>query len=146
MNLGTDLDSLYKAIVKELQENKELNVVGELKGEINGRPFRSVTAVRASIPRAFVGALREVTVSITGEKDDFLVEVHTGAWFSNLAMPGVGGLLIAGPLGGVAGAGASAIVAIDYQRKLAKRVRELVKANSEKELTIDKVESFPNLV
>jgi len=89
MNLSTDLDSLYKGIVKELQDTEGLNVVNQLKGEINGRPFRSVTAVRESIPRAFVGALREVAVTITGEPDDFLLEVHTGAWFSNLAMPGV---------------------------------------------------------
>lgn len=142
MNLGTDLDSLYKAVVGELQETKDLNVAGELKGEVNGRPFRSVTAVRASIPRFFVGALREVTVTITGQPDDFLVEVHTGAWMSNLAMPGVGGLLIAGPLGGIAGAGTSAIVAVDYQRKLSKKIRELVKANSKKQLTLDDIESF----
>lgn len=146
MNLGTDLEALYKAIVGELQENKELNVAKELKGEINGKPFRSVTAVRGSIPRAFVGALREVTVTLAGEPDDFVVEIHTGAWFSNLAMPGAGGLLIAGPLGGIAGAGTSAIVAIDYQRKLSKRLRELVKSNSKNKLTIDNVESFPTLV
>lgn len=146
MNLGTDLETLYKAIVGELQENKELNVVRELKGEINSKPFRSVTAVRGSIPRAFVGALREVTVTLTGEPDDFLVEIHTGAWFNNLVMPGAGGLLIAGPLGGIAGASTSAIIAVDYQRKLWKRLRDLVTINSKNKLTIDNVENFPTLV
>jgi len=146
MNLGTDLEGLYKGIVQELQDTKDLNVVKELKGEINDRPFRSVTAVRQSIPRAFVGALREVTVTLTGEPNDFIVEVHTGAWFSNLAMPGVGGLLIAGPLGGVAGAGASAIAAADYQRRLSRKMKELVKGNSKKQPTLEDVESFPVLV
>jgi hypothetical protein len=146
MNLSTDLESLSKAIVKELQNTKELNIVNELKGEINGRPFRSVTAVRQSIPRTFVGALREVTVSMTGGPDDFLLEVHTGAWFSNLAMPGVEGLIIAGPLVGVAAATTSAIVAVEYQRKLWKEIAELIKANSKKELTEEKVEHFPTIV
>jgi len=143
MGLGTDLDGLYKAVVKELQGVKELNVVNELKGEVNGRPFRSVTAVRRSIPRTFVGALREITATLTGTSEDFIVEVHTGAWFSNLALPGAEGLLIAGPLGGIAAAGASAIIAIEYERKLWKRIRELVKENSKKELTIEKEEHFP---
>ncbi|MEX2722110.1 MAG: hypothetical protein Q6362_011965 [Candidatus Wukongarchaeota archaeon] len=141
-NLGTDLEGLYKGLVMELQENKELNITNELKGEINSRPFRSVTATRQSIPRTFVGAVREVTITITGEPEDFLVEVHTGAWFSNLAMPGVAGLLIAGPLGGIAGATAGTVSAVKYERELAKRIRELVKENSKKELTLEKVEQF----
>ena len=139
----TDLDALYNSIVAELQNTKELNIVNELKGEANGRPFWSVIAVRSSVPRAFIGALREVVVTITGEPNDFIVEAHTGAWFNNLTMPGLGGLLIAGPLGGIGAAGASAIVAVDYQRKLSGKVRELVKLSSKKELTLDMVENLP---
>lgn len=142
-NLNTNINALYTAIVNELQANKELNIVNELKGDINEKPFRSVTAVRKSIPRTFVGALREVTVTLTGEPNDFVAEVHTGSWFSNLAMPGTAGLLIAGPLGGAVGAGASAIVAADYQRKLSNRIRDLVKENSKNQLLIENVENFP---
>jgi hypothetical protein len=79
MHLETDLDGLHKSIVKELLNTKGLKLANEIKTEVNGKPFRSITAVRESIPRAFVGALREVTVTIAGEPDDFLVEVHTGA-------------------------------------------------------------------
>ena len=143
MNLTTDLDGLQKAIVGELQKNRELKVVNELKGEINGKPFRSVTATRKSVPRAIVGALREVTVTITGEPDDFLLEIHTGAWFRNLALPGSAGLLVGGPLGGAAVAGVSSLVAFDYQMTLWKRIRELVKQHSKKELTLPKVMVYP---
>jgi hypothetical protein len=143
MHLETDLDGLHKSIVKELLNTKGLKLANEIKTEVNGKPFRSITAVRESIPRAFVGALREVTVTIAGEPDDFLVEVHTGAWFRNLAMPGTAGFLIAGPLGGIVGASVSSTIAVDYQMTLWKRIRELVKQHSKKELTLDNVESFP---
>jgi len=141
-DLGTDLNALYKDIVKELQNTKELNVARELEGEINGQPFKSVTAVRASIPRAFIGALREVTVTLTGKPDDYVMELHTGAWLSNMLLPGTGGLLIAGPLGGVAVAGTTAIVAAQYQRTLKNKVKDLVKKNSKKEYTDQKIETF----
>jgi hypothetical protein len=67
-------------------------------------------------------------------------EVPQNPWFSNLLMPGAGGLLIAGPVGGVAAAGTASIVAIDYQMKLSKRIRELVNQHSQKDLTYDNVE------
>lgn len=133
---------MYKAIVKELQDNKELNVSKELQGEINGKPFKSVTATRASIPRAFIGALREVTVTVIGAPEDFVIELHTGSWLSNMLMPGAGGLLIAGPLGGAAVAGTTALIAIDYQRKLKNKIKDLVKKYSKKEYTADKIETF----
>jgi hypothetical protein len=143
MRLDTDLEALRKAIKKELLGTEGLKLVSELKTDVNDRPFWSITAVRQNIPRSFVGALREATVTITGEPDDFLVEVHTGAWFRNLAMPGTAGFVIAGPLGGLVGASASSIVAVDYQMKLWKRIRELVKQYSKKELSLERVQSFP---
>ena len=141
-NLDTNIDDLYKAIVTELSNTKEMNVVNELKGKANDKNFRSVTATRESIPRMFVGGLREVTVTVTGDPDDFIVEAHTGAWLRNLALPGAGGFLIAGPIGAGVGAGASSLVAVDYQRKLGKRIRDLVNQHSKKELTVDNIESF----
>ena len=144
-DLGTDIDSLYIDIVDELQKEKELNIANELEGTVKdtGKPFKTVTAVRESIPRAFVGALREVTVTITGDSDDFVVETHTGAWLSNLAMPGAEGLLIAGPIGAGVAAGASGLAAANYRRKMVKKINELVKKHSKKKLTVEKVEDIP---
>jgi hypothetical protein len=62
--------------------------------------------------------------------------------FGQIVFPGAGGFLIAGPIGAGVGAGASGLVAVDYQRKLAKRIRELVDQHSKKDLTLDKIESF----
>lgn len=142
-DLETDLPGLYDAIKKELQTEKELNMVGELEGKIDDEaPFKSINAVRTSIPRALIGGLREVTVSIVGKPDDYLVEVHTGAWLSNIAVPGAEGFLIAGPIGTAVGAGATTLSAVNYQRKLSNKIRELVKEHSKKKLDIDKEESF----
>jgi hypothetical protein len=141
-DLETDLPGLYDAIKKELQTEEELNIVGELEGGIDEAPFKSITAVRTSIPRALIGGLREVTVSIVGKPDDYLVEVHTGAWLSNIAIPGAEGFLIAGPIGTAVGAGATTLSAVNYQRKLSNKIRELVKEHSKKKLDIDKEESF----
>lgn len=55
-------------------------------------------------------------------------------------MPGAGGLLIADPLGGAAAAGASALVAVDYQRKLKNKAKDLVEQHSRK--AAEKVETF----
>ncbi|MFB6291697.1 MAG: hypothetical protein ABEJ25_08250 [Candidatus Bipolaricaulia bacterium] len=143
-DLETDLGGLYKDLVQELSSNKELRIVNEMEGKSDGTPFKSVTAVRSSTPRAFVGGLREVTVSLTGEPNDFLLEAHTGAWMSNLALPGAGGFLIGGPIGSAAAAGASGLVAVKFQRDLTKKIKELVKKNSKKELTADKSEELPS--
>jgi len=139
---GTDLQALYKGVKDFLQGTKDLNIVNEISGKIDGKPFMSLSATKASTPRFLVGALREVTVSITGAPEDFLVEVHTGSWFSNIAMPGVAGILIGGPVGFAVGAGTPTIVAWDYERKLWKKVRELIEKNSNKKLELKKVEVY----
>ncbi len=41
--LDTDIDSLYNSIKQEL-EKKNLKIVSEIKGEMNGKPLRSITA------------------------------------------------------------------------------------------------------
>lgn len=141
-NMNTDLDKLYGAILKELQDAKELNISNELGGQVNGVPFRSVTATRVSLPRTVVGALREVTVTISGTPADYIIEMHTGAWFSNMIVPGTGGLLVAGPIGGVAAAGTSTLLSVEYQRKLKNRIKELVKQHSKEKYTEEKIETF----
>nr|NIN53767.1 hypothetical protein [Nitrososphaeria archaeon] len=113
-----------------------------LSGEVNDVPFMSVTAQRASVPKALTGTLREVTVTISGKPNDYLIEMHTGAWLSNMIVPGTGALLIAGPVGGVAVAGTTALFAVNYQRKFKNRLKELIKKHSKKPYSEDKIETF----
>ena len=141
-NMNTDLEALYKDITKELQNEKELNIGKELKGEINGVPFMSVTAYRATIPKLVTGTLREVTVTITGTTNDYLIEMHTGEWFSNLAMPYLGASILVGPLAGLAAAGTTGLMAAQYGRKLKGIIKDLVKKHSKAEYTDEKVETL----
>lgn len=141
-DMNTDLEALYKDIVGELQNEKELNIGKELKGDVNGVPFMSVTANRATIPKMVTGTLREVTVTITGERSDYLIEMHTGEWFSNLAMPYLGATILVGPLVGLAAAGTTGLMAANYGRKLKNRIKELVKKHSKEKYSDEKVETF----
>jgi len=141
-DLNTDLDSLYKDIVKELQNEKELNIGKELKGDVNKVPFMSVTAYRSSIPKLVTGTLREVTVTITGKANDYLIEMHTGEWFSNLAMPYLGASIPVGPLAGLAAAGTTGLMATQYGRKLKNTIKTLVKKHSKAEYSDEKVETL----
>jgi len=141
-DLGTDLDALYMDIISELQQEKDLEIGKETEGIINGVGFKSVTAMRASLPRAVTGTLREVSVTIAGEPDDWLLELHTGSWFGNMILPGAGGFLIAGPVGTAAAAGTTGLMAAQYSRKLKNKIKELVKKHSGKPYTADKVETF----
>lgn len=141
-DMNTNLDALYKDIRKELQNEKELNLGNELKGDINGVPFMSVTAHRVSIPKLITGTLREVTVTITGVKDDYIIEMHTGEWFSNMAMPYLGATMLVGPLAGLAAAGTTGLIAAQYGRKLKAKIKELVKTHSKSDYSDEKVETF----
>ena len=141
-DMNTDLESLYKDIVKELQNEKELNVSNELKGDANGVPFMSVTAQRASIPKLVTGTLREVTVTITGVSNDYLIEMHTGAWYSNLATPYFGASILVGPLAGLAAAGITGLYAAEYDRKLKGKIKDLVKKYSKEKYSDEKVETL----
>ena len=42
--LDTDIDSLYNSIKQELEKERNLKIVSEIKGEMNGKPLRSITA------------------------------------------------------------------------------------------------------
>lgn len=141
-DMDTDLLALYKEVVSELQNEKELNIGAELSGDVNGIPFMSVTAQRASMPKALTGTLREVTVTITGIPNDYLIEMHTGAWLSNMIIPGTGAFLIAGPVGAVAAGGTTALFAVNYQRTLKNKLKKLIKKHSKKPYSDDKIETF----
>jgi hypothetical protein len=79
-DMDTNLKALYADIVSELQNEKELNIGTELSGDVNKVPFMSVTAHRASMPKALTGTLREVTITISGKPNEYIIEMHTGAW------------------------------------------------------------------
>jgi hypothetical protein len=84
--LNTDFDNLYSNIKQLLEEQKDLQIVSEYKGFLNAVTLRSIVAVNKS-PKVWVGSLREIHVSITGNPDDYAVEVASGAWFGSLAWP-----------------------------------------------------------
>jgi hypothetical protein len=69
---------LFNSIKDELQNEKNLKLVSEIKGEMNDRPLRSITAINKSLV-VLAGALREITVSIIGNSDDFAIEVASGS-------------------------------------------------------------------
>jgi hypothetical protein len=78
--LNTNLDKLYDSIKREIEVQKDLEIVSEYKGTMNSVPLRSIVAVNKS-PKVWAGSLREIHVSITGNPNDYAVEVASGAWF-----------------------------------------------------------------
>ena len=68
--LNTDLDMLYNSIKQLLEDQKDLRIVSEYKGTMNDIPLRSIAAVNNS-PKVWVGSLREIHVSITGNPNDY---------------------------------------------------------------------------
>ena len=139
--LSTDLDALYQEIKRELESEKNIGIVAEVKGEMNGKPLRSITASNKSVV-VLAGALREITISIIGEPDDFAVEVVSGSWFESLLFPGVTGFVVGGPLGAVGGTTVGLIMAYQFERKIWKKVLEVIERVSKNKMTVGNVEHF----
>ena len=140
-NLQTNIDNLYNSIKQEIQQEKNLKIVSEIKGEINGKPLHSLTAVNQSVV-VLAGALREITISIIGASNDFAIEVASGSWFESLLIPGVTGFLVGGPLGAVGGTTVGIIMAYQFERKIWKKIQEVIHSESKKPLTVDSVEHY----
>lgn len=139
--LDTDLDSLYNAIKHLLEDQKDLQIVSEYKGLLNSVPLRSIVAVNKS-PKVWVGSLREIHVSITGDPNDYAVEVASGAWFGSLAWPGAVGLVVGGPVGLAAGVAIGGIMAYEFEKHVWQKVLEVIKKQSAVQPTIDSIEHY----
>ena len=139
--LDTDLDSLYNAIKRLLEDQKDLQIVSEYKGLLNSVPLRSIAAVNKS-PKVWVGSLREIHVSITGDSNDYAVEVASGAWFGSLAWPGAVGLVVGGPVGLAAGVAVGGIMAYEFEKHVWQKVLEVIKKQSAVQPSIDSIEHY----
>jgi hypothetical protein len=139
--LGTDLEKLYQSIKQVIEDEKKLRIVSEFKGTLNDIPLRNIAAVNTSA-KVLVGQLSEIHVSITGNPDDYAVEVASNAWFSSLVWPGAAGLVIGGPIGLAAGATVGGIVAYEFERKVWKHVQETVKKVSQVQPTLESVDTY----
>jgi len=109
--LNTNLDNLYNDIKRLFEVQKDLEIVSEYKGTLNAVPLRSIVAVNKS-PKVWVGSLREIHASITGNPNDYAVEVASGAWFGSLLWPGAVGLVVGGPVGLAAGLAVGGIMGL----------------------------------
>jgi hypothetical protein len=81
--LDTDLEKLYNSIRAEIENEKNLQILSEYKGEMNVKPLRSIVALNKSL-KVFAGSLREIHISVLGTPDDYAVEVASGAWFGSI--------------------------------------------------------------
>jgi hypothetical protein len=116
-------------------------IVSEYKGTMNSIPLRSIVAVNKS-PKVWVGSLREIHVSITGNPDDYAVEVASGAWFGSLVWTGAVGLVVGGPIGLAAGATVGGIMAYEFEKHIWNKILEVVKRESEKQPTLDSIDYY----
>lgn len=139
--LNTNLDNLYNSIKQLLEDQKNLQIVSEYKGLLNAVPLRSIVAVNKS-PKVWVGSLREIHVSITGNANDFAVEVASGAWFGSIIWPGAVGLVVGGPVGLAAGVAVGGIMAYEFEKHVWQKVLEKIKKESTTQPTIDSVEDY----
>lgn len=139
--LNTDLEKLYLKIKQEIENEKNLQIISEYKGTMNGIPLRSVVALNKSV-KVFAGSLREIHVSIMGNSNDYAVEVASGSWFGSLLFPGAVGFLVGGPVGLVGGAAVGGIMAYEYEKNIWKKILQVVKEESQVQPTLDSIDHF----
>jgi hypothetical protein len=139
--LHTDLDHLYEAIKKEIESQPNLQIVSDFKGTINDLPLRSIVAVNKSL-KVIAGSLSEIHISITGNPDDFAVEVGSHGWFSSLLFPGAVGLIVAGPIGLAGGLAVGGTMAYEFEKHIWKKILDVVKRESKVQPTLDSIEHY----
>lgn len=89
---------------------------------MNSIPLGSIVVVNKS-PTVWAGSLREIHVSITGNPNDYAVEVASGAWFGSLLWIGAVGLIVGGPVGLAAGATVGGIMAYELRNIMEEDIR-----------------------
>lgn len=108
---------------------------------MNSVPLRSIVAVNKS-PKVWAGSLREIHVFITGNPNDYAVEVASGAWFGSLVWTGAVGLVFGGPIGLAAGATVRGIMAYEFEKHIWNKILEVVKRESEKQPILDSIDHY----
>ncbi|MFL6339689.1 MAG: hypothetical protein ACJ718_11380 [Nitrososphaeraceae archaeon] len=78
--LNTNLDNLYNSIKQLLEGQKDVKDCFRVQGASKCYNFKKYSGVNKS-PKVWAGSLREIHVSITGNPDDYAVEVASRAWF-----------------------------------------------------------------
>ena len=141
--LNTDLEKLYQSIKHVIEDENNLRIISEYKGTLNDVPLRSIVAVNKS-PKVFVGQLGEIHVSITGDPNDYAVEVSSNAWFGSLIFPAAIGLVVGGPVGLAAGTAVGGIMAYEFERKMWKKISETVKRVSQVQPTLESIDTYNN--
>ena len=134
--LHTDLDHLYEAINRDRESAKSANSIG-VKGTLNELRLRGIVAVNKSL-KVIAGSLCEIHISITGNPDDFAVEVGSHGWFSSLLFPGAVGLIVAGPIGLAGGLA----VGYEFEKHIWKKILDVVKRESKVQPTLDSIEHY----
>lgn len=120
LGLNTNLEKLYDSIKWEIEVQKDLEILSEYKSTMNSIPLGSIVVVNKS-PTVWAGSLREIHVSITGNPNDYAVEVASGAWFGSLLWIGAVGLIVGGPVGLAAGATVGGIMAYELRNIIGRR-------------------------
>ena len=137
-NMDSSLTDLYRDIVTEIKKEKELKITNKLEGKTkNGKSFLSVGAARVSPPTKVSGEIRELTITITGTSNDYVVEIHTGCWKTSSVQventfPPEETSKEFQPIFGVP--------AFRYRRDLIRRIDELVRKHSKNDLDLENIE------
>ena len=108
---------------------------------LNSVPLHSIVAVNKS-PKVWAGSLREIHVSLTGNPNDYAVEVASGAWFGSLVWTVAVGLIVGGPIGLAAGATDGGIMAYEFEKHMCNKILEVVKKESEIQPTVDSIDHY----
>lgn len=109
---NVDIDALLGSVVKHLQEQGLTVTVDE-----NTPTFKAIRATKQSLLRAAIGAVREAEVDIARTSDGIELTLRTGAWGRDIAIPAIEGFVLLGGVGAVGGAGASVLMAHDFEQK-----------------------------
>ncbi len=141
-DLGINIDSLFNNIEDELRREKEFKIVRKLSSDFDeDKRIRSLTAVRASVPKKIEGALRELSVTVVGGPEDFFVEVHIGTWLkSSLTKENAQGKkkTVVDPINDSVGY----VPVLDYRNELIERIDEFIRKYTTRKLISKKVESI----